>query len=402
MGTETVRSQASGGQERTRSRIVYFVPPSKHFAGIERVVHEIADGLMSAHGDRLDVHVIFGSRYDEPLLIGTRYTLHVLDLSRLRELPGKLRNTVREISPDMVFFPQVEASVLGWVATRGLGVSVFVAHLHGNPRREETEGTLRTRASFVAFRHVISRNIAAVLAVSPSLARYAGGSLSRGAPVEFAKNPVRDFGALPRLVRNDGELRLVSVARLSRQKGQDILLRALAIARPQLPAVHLTLVGNGPDEEKLRALAVDLGVDDIVEFAGYVSDPRPYLRGADCFVLASRWEGFGVALVEALQFGLPVLATDCDFGPGDLIDDPRLGEVVASEDPDALAAGMVRAAGRVRDLSAERYRVEVAAQYLPVQATGAHHDIIVRLARRFAQDSPRLAALEQAPADGAN
>jgi glycosyltransferase involved in cell wall biosynthesis len=392
----------SNSAEHARTRIVYFVPPSKHFAGIERVVHEIADGLMNAHGDRLDVHVIFGSRYDEPLLVGTRYRLHVLDLSRLRELPGKLRSTLREIAPDIVFFPQVEASVLGWVSTRGLGVPVFVAHLHGNPRREEREGTLRTRASFLAFRHVVSRNIAAVLAVSPSLARYADGALSRRAPVEFAKNPVRDFGALPRLERNDGQLRFVSVARLSRQKGQDILLRALAIARPQIPAVHLTLVGNGPDEEMLRALAVELGVDDVVEFAGYVSDPRPYLRGADCFVLASRWEGFGVALVEALQFGLPVLATDCEFGPGDLIDDPRLGEVVASEDPEALATGLVRAAARVRDPFAEGYRVEVAARYLPDKATGAHHDIIVRLARQFAADSSRLAALERAVLDGPN
>jgi glycosyltransferase involved in cell wall biosynthesis len=382
--------------DRTRTRILYFVPPSKHFAGIERVVHEIADGLMSEHGDHLDVHVIFGARYDEPLLVGTRYGLHVLDTSRLRELPAKLRRAVREISPDMVVFPQVEASVLGWVATRGLGVPVFIAHLHGNPRLEEAEGTFRTRASFLAFRHVVSRNIAAVLAVSPSLARYAGGALSRHAPVEFAKNPVRDFGAVPRPERNDGQLRFVSVARLSRQKGQDIVLRALSIARSQLPHARLTLVGNGPDEVELRALAVELGVDDLVEFTGYVSDPRPYLRDADCFLLASRWEGFGVALVEALQFGLPVLSTDCDFGPSDLIDDPRLGEVVASDDPEAFAAGMVRAAQSPRDPLTERYRVEVAARYLPVAATAAHHDIIVRLAGRFSKRSARLARLGQA------
>lgn len=383
------------GSIEQRARVVYFVPPSRHFAGIERVVHEIATGLMTTHGADLDVHVVFGSPYPgEPVLADTEYTMHVLDVAQLRELPAKLRRTLRRIAPDIVVFPQVEASVIGWLSTRGLGIPVFVAHLHGNPRLEEAEGTRRTRAAFQLFRHVVSRRIAAVLAVSPSLARFASESLSRRAPVMFAKNPVRALDAGPRPRRSDDMFRFVCVARLSRQKGQDVLLRALAIARPQLPeGTRLTLVGNGPDEGELRRLADELSISDVVEFAGYVSDPRPYLRDADCFVLASRWEGFGVALAEALQFGLPLVASDCDFGPADLILDPAVGELVPPEDPAALAAGLVRAAARPRDPVAEAHRVAVAAEYLPGEATAAHDAILVELGTRFADRSARLGAL---------
>jgi glycosyltransferase involved in cell wall biosynthesis len=376
-----------------RTRVMYFVPPSEHFAGIERVVHEIADGLMALQEDALDVHVIFASHYEEVVLKDPRYTIHVLNVARLRDLPKKLREAVKGISPDIVVFPQVEASVLGWLATRGLGIPVFVSHLHGNPRLEEAEGTIRTRLSFLAFRHVVSKRIAAVLAVSPSLARYATKSLSRRAPVVFAKNPVRDLQAPARMSHSNEVVELVCVARLSRQKGQDILLRGLAIAKRELPALHLTLVGSGPDEEQLKALVAELGIASSVTFAGYVSDPRPFLSAADCFVLASRWEGFGVALAEALQFGLPVLSTDCDFGPADLIDDPRLGEVVPAEDPAAFAAGIIRASHRERNLAEENFRIEVAKEYLPAEASRAHLEILRDLARQFAKASVRLASL---------
>ena len=76
------------------------------------------------------------------------------------ELPARLRTAIRPVSPDVVVFPQVGASVLGWSDTLGLGIPLFDAHLHGNPRLEEAEGTVRIRVSFNSFRHVVSRRIA--------------------------------------------------------------------------------------------------------------------------------------------------------------------------------------------------------------------------------------------------
>jgi glycosyltransferase involved in cell wall biosynthesis len=178
----------------------------------------------------------------------------------------------------------------------------------------------------------------------------------------------------------------VNVARLSRQKGQDILLRGLALARSELPPVTLTLVGSGPDEPELRKLSAELGVEDLVIFAGYASDPAPHFSQADCFVLSSRWEGFGVVLVEALQYGVPLLAADCEFGPADVITDDRIGELVPAASAEALADGLRRAARRSWDARDAQYRRESARSYLRDSATGMHYEIIQKLISAHSHD----------------
>jgi glycosyltransferase involved in cell wall biosynthesis len=208
--------------------------------------------------------------------------------------------------------------------------------------------------------------------VSPSLGQYTAEFLTPGSPVLFLPNPVRDFDVPEPTVDHGHTFRFVSVARLCHQKGQDVLLRAVAMARSRLPGFHVTLVGSGPEEAMLREMARDLAVEDVVTFTGYTSDPAQYLVDADCFVLASRWEGFGVALVEALRVGLPLLATDCDFGPADVITDPALGRLVTPEDPVALADGLMAETVR-RDTAGDVGRRKAAARrYSPSVVISQH------------------------------
>lgn len=361
---------------RTRTKVAYLVAPSRHFAGIERVVHEIASGLAELHSQMFDVHVIFSSSYDEALLEKVPYTKHVLGIAQLRHMGAALRRCVAEERFDVLVTPQVEASAIAWVSTRGLGLRVLLPHLHGNPRLEEAEGTLRTKAAFTLFRNVVSRNVPAVLAVSPSLRDYAAKNLAPHTKVTFVRNPARELATPGWQPAPDDRYRFISVARLSRQKGQDVLLRALAQARSSLPPVVLTLVGEGPGQAELRRLSTELELDDIVVFAGYAADPAKHLSTADCFVLASRWEGFGVAIVEALQSGLPVLATDCDFGPADIVVDPSMGELVAADDVGALAEGLKRAVGWQRDPADVERRRKAASAYSRDAATATHFSVL--------------------------
>lgn len=365
--------------ERDRLRLAYFVPPSRHFAGIERVVHEIATGMVEAHSDVLDVHVLFASDYNERLLDHTAYVLHILGVDRLRRLAVALRSRVAAESIDILVCPQVEASTIAWCATRGLDLQYFVPHLHGNPRLEEEDGTRRTKAAFALFRRIVAGRSAGLLAVSPSLARYAAEHLAPGSEVVFARNPVRDLVEVAERPPPGDRFRLLCVGRLSRQKGQDVLLRALARARSDLPPVELSLVGTGAQEHALRALCSRLGLDDIVDFVGYTSDPTEYFRAADCLVLPSRWEGFGVVLVEALHFGLPLLAADCEFGPADVVTDPRIGELVAPDDEHALADGLKRAVARTRSAADESARREAATAYTRAEATRTQYEALRRL-----------------------
>ena len=79
---------------------------------------------------------------------------------------------------------------------------------------------------------------------------------------------------------------------------------------------------------------------DAVDFLGFQPNILPYIRQADAFLLSSRCEGFGNVIVEALGCGTPVIATDCDYGPGEILQRNRYGLLVEPQNPAAMATAM--------------------------------------------------------------
>jgi glycosyltransferase involved in cell wall biosynthesis len=135
---------------------------------------------------------------------------------------------------------------------------------------------------------------------------------------------------------------VLAAGRLVPQKGFDLLLQAWAQAWPEHPQWKLRIVGSGADGQKLQRQADALSVRDGVEFVPNTSDmPFEYQRVA-LFVCSSRFEGFGLVLVEAKSFGLPIVSFDCACGPSDIVRDGVDGVLVPPEDPRALAQALVR------------------------------------------------------------
>jgi GalNAc-alpha-(1->4)-GalNAc-alpha-(1->3)-diNAcBac-PP-undecaprenol alpha-1,4-N-acetyl-D-galactosaminyltransferase len=130
----------------------------------------------------------------------------------------------------------------------------------------------------------------------------------------------------------------IAIGRLHPQKGFDLLLRAFARLQSKYPDWQLTILGEGPMRSELEKLRSQLQLDDRVHFPGLVTNVREYLAQADLFVMPSRFEGFPMALCEAMACGLPVLAADCLSGPRDIVEDGVDGVLVAPEDVDALTA----------------------------------------------------------------
>ncbi|WIM92888.1 glycosyltransferase [Actinoplanes oblitus] len=134
----------------------------------------------------------------------------------------------------------------------------------------------------------------------------------------------------------------VCPGRLTRQKGQDVLLTAWPAVRHACPDAHLALIGDGELAEPLHARATPG-----VTFAGAVDDVRDWLAAADVVALPSRWEGLSLALLEAMATGRGVVASDVPglreaLGPG-------AGQLVAAGDPVPLAHGLIT---RLRDPAA--------------------------------------------------
>lgn len=144
------------------------------------------------------------------------------------------------------------------------------------------------------------------------------------------------------LDRQSGVPVLAASGRMTRQKDFSTLLRAFARVRRAREA-RLLILGEGEQRPALEALARELGIAADVDMVGFVSNPYPYVRQADLFVLSSRWEGLPTVLIEALALGVPAVSTDCPSGPREILAEGRYGALVPVGDDEALAGAILAA-----------------------------------------------------------
>lgn len=321
----------------SQPRTVLHIYPSLGMGGAERLLLEAADRLPSSRW-KLEVAVLHpGGALEEP---AARRGIRVHPLSRGPGRWGELVTTarigqlLRRRRPDLVHTHLYPAGKYGRLAAALHGIP-SVHSLHGTPlvpqpRKEVAERWL----SFFS---------GTILPVSDSVARWAVDEVGIPASrVRVLQNGVdlRRFDAHPPLPPPpEGRLIIGNVGRLHHDKGQDILLEAASIARRRRPNLEVWLVGDGPEEQALRRRADALNLT--VRFWGNTFDVLSKLRRMHLFVLPSRREGFGLALLEAMACRLPCIATDLPpvrdaFGYPECA-----GRCFPVEDPAALAETML-------------------------------------------------------------
>lgn len=134
---------------------------------------------------------------------------------------------------------------------------------------------------------------------------------------------------------------ILACGRLHPQKGYPHLLQAMQQVRRVVPA-QLWIVGKGAQRAALEAQTQQLGLTDCVQFKGFQKNPYQFMAAADVFVLSSLYEGFGNVIVEAMACGTPVVATDCPYGPAEIIQDGVSGVLVPPANPTTLADAIIR------------------------------------------------------------
>jgi glycosyltransferase involved in cell wall biosynthesis len=274
--------------------------------------------------------------------------------------PRMARDVVRAVraeQPDLVHTHLVHADVYGGIAARALGIRA-ISTRHNDDRY-----------LLGPFRYVdraFARPARKLIAISDAVRRFlelAGHDPAKLVTIRYGldelpaapSNPTPAAAGIPA----DAPL-AAAVGRLIEQKDHATLLRAFASVRAELPQARLAILGSGPLEAETRQLAAELGLEDAVTLPGR-TDIRDWLERADVFVHTSRWEGFGIVLLEAMLAGLPIVATRVSAVPEVVVDgetgllvDPgdhtRLAEALGALLADDVRATGLGEAGRRRAL----------------------------------------------------
>ncbi|WP_406216254.1 glycosyltransferase [Streptomyces canus] len=294
-----------------RPRVLHLTQPVD--GGVARVVTDLARAQLAA-----GLHVTVACP-DGPLAPAVRGLGADVRHWHATRSPGpalvrevrRLGQVLEDVRPDLVHAHSAKAGLVGRLAVRGRIPTVFQPHAWSF----EAVGGI-TAALALRWERWGARWASQVVCVSAA-ERATGVRAGIGGRWTVVPNGIRPerFHPAPVDTVRSGVLPgvdpaaplVVCVGRLCRQKGQDVLLDAWDSVSLRVPEARLVLVGDGPDQERLRSRA-----PRSVLFAGAVTDTAPWYQAADLVVLPSLWEGMALAPLEAMSCGRPVVLTDVD------------------------------------------------------------------------------------------
>ena len=124
------------------------------------------------------------------------------------------------------------------------------------------------------------------------------------------------------------EINIITIGRLTKHKGQEHIIKAMSLVIKKIPDVKLLILGRGPNKEYLDSLIKTKKLQNNIKLIGYTKDINTYLQKSKIFILASDYEGFSNALLEAMSYSLPVIATNSPGGNHEILTEKEYKHVI--------------------------------------------------------------------------
>jgi glycosyltransferase involved in cell wall biosynthesis len=358
-------------------RKVFFIIPSYAGGGAERATITIASELSKE--DNLDVSLVVLNA--EGPLKDLAEDVQTIEFKNSRSIFAffELRSYLKQNKPDVLFSVLPQANILVYLINKVTKQSwKTVCMLQNYYERLVSENSfiiswlfrksLESSDAVVACSKGVSKNLCDNTLADKSSSHYIFN------PVDIKKiqNQSREIvnGSILESQKNI----VLGVGSLTKQKGFKYLIDAIAQAINAGDDLDLVLLGKGALKRRLKKKAAYLQISNHVHFLGFVDNPYKYMRAADVFVLSSLWEGFGLVLVEAMATETPIVATDCPYGPSEILKQGSLGTLVPPADSDQLASAIVNTL-RKEDNNREE-RIARAQDFKPKKIADKYRNLI--------------------------
>ncbi len=336
-------------------KVVYVIDSLASMGGAERIITDKMNYMASHFGYEMFVITCYQDIAQSPNAYDLSETVHQINLnipyysqyhyryprrlwvkwSIYRELVSRLKATVQQIDPDVLIgLGYFMADVVSGIPCRAAkAVESHEARIF----TMSDKGLSRSFLSRAYMKHYRKRYFKRVEKNADVVV-----TLTTGDAKEWMKakriEVVPNFTVMPVVKYNTVEnKRVIAVGRLEWQKGFDRLIDAWAMVHQKHSDWQLDIYGSGTLEHDLKRQIRDCGLENNVVVHPFTSDINQKYAESSFFVLSSRFEGFGLVLLEAMQCGLPCITFDCPFGPGDVVADSQNGFVVKEGDVSAFA-----------------------------------------------------------------
>lgn len=303
--------------------------------GTERVGSMLANGLSEAGYDIVLASFVGGDKpffpINKDIKVDSLFSSPGRTLPRTPSLVYKIRKLLKDEHIDTLIVVETMSVLFTLPATLGLPVK-HICWEHFNFNND-----LGRKGRRLA-RQLAARYCDSVVTLTEKDKEYWLQGTSHKSQIIAIANPC-PF-PVQKYTKEENTKIVLAVGRLTHIKGFDMLLKAWIQVNESMPEWKLKIVGEGEDRAKLTDFIEKNELTDNVELVGNTDDVGQYYEQAEIFCLSSRFEGFGMVLIEALAFGLPVVSFDCDTGPEEVLE--GTGSILVSQnDTSKLALSLI-------------------------------------------------------------
>ncbi len=308
--------------------------------GAERTVVNIINNL---NKNKFEVVLVLGSnkKHDYINLVNDDIKIKHLNCRKLYFCLFRLRREIIKENPDCLFSTingnNILLSISKLISFKKIPTIIREA---SNRTQSGKVSKINKFITFITYNHLANKVVALSKGVKEDLRINFRIDQKKIVviynPVEVKQIELLSEEKVNDIEKNSDEKLIVAVGRLVEPKDFQTLIKAFSIVSRNVKS-RLMILGKGPLEEQLKDISKSLGLEDKVLFMGFKENPYKYIKYSDLFVLSSKWEGFSHVIVESMAVGIPVVSTNCNSGPAEIICNNKYGKLVPVGDSEKLA-----------------------------------------------------------------